>query len=107
MRLHSIMGTPPQGSRKLPSTRLLSNTAPVVSQLLFSLGTRPGLTLTVESRSVADLLLRDARVIALKLSVVSQHPPREGDVMNAQAQEASKRHVNVEHTPAHLLDQQP
>src|SRR5215213_9144028 len=107
MSLHSTVGAPPQGNEKLPSTGSLSSTAPVVSQLLFSFGTRPGLALAVEGRSVSDLLFRDVRVEAFKLSVISQQPPRDREMMDAQAHKASKRHVHIENTPTHLLDQQP
>src|SRR3954470_3830306 len=107
MSLHSTVGAPPRGSEKLPSTGSLSSTAPVVSQLLFSFGTRPGLALAVEGRSVPDLLFRDVRVIALQLWVVSQHPPWDREMMDAQAHNASERHVHIEHTPTHLLNQQP
>src|SRR4051812_46848833 len=81
MSLHSTVGAPPQGNEKLPSTGSLSSTAPVVSQLLFSFGTRPGLALAVEGRSVSDLLFRDIRVEAFKLWVVSQHLPWDREVM--------------------------
>src|SRR3954470_9180485 len=107
MSLHSTVGAPPQGNEKLPSTGALSSTAPVVSQLLFSFGPRPGLALAVEGRRVSDLLFRDIRVEAFKLWVVSQHVPRDCEMMDAQAQEASERHVHIEHTPTHLLNQQP
>src|SRR3954470_13071244 len=103
MSLHSTVGAPPRGSEKLPSTGSLSSTAPVVSQLLFSFGARPGLALTVEGRSVSDLLFRDVRVITLKLWFVSHHLPRDREMMDAQAHKAPERHIHIEDTPAHLL----
>src|SRR4029434_4487864 len=72
----------------------LGNTVPVASQLLLSLGTGPDAVLPIEGRSASDLLFRDVRVIALKLSVIGQHLPRERQMMDADPQEAAKRHIH-------------
>ena len=102
------MGPLPQPFREnsgQASTGALSNLAPVIPQLLFSLETRPTMVIAIEGWSALHLIFRDVRVIALKLGVVGKHGPGDRQMMDAYAHEPAEGHIDIEDTAAHLLDQ--
>jgi len=88
----------------LPNTSSLRRFLPIVSHRLLTLAIRPDSVLTVKGRGPSDLTFRDVRVIAFKLSVIGEHLPRDREMMDTDAHQASKRHVHVEDPATHLLD---
>src|SRR5687768_13749286 len=72
---------------------------PVVPQLLFALAVRPNQIVTVvpiERWCVPNLLLGNLSTIALKRLLIREFVPRDGAVVNPNAEKAAKRHVNIE-----------
>jgi hypothetical protein len=80
---------------------------PVVPQFLLAFAVRPDLIIPVEHGSPLHLFLTDVGPVALKILGIGELVPRNGAMVNTNAEEAAKRYVYVEDFATHLLDQQP
>ncbi len=72
---------------------------PVILHLLLTLAVRPDLIITIKRWCALHLLLGHISAVALEVFGIGELIPRDGAVVNTDAEKPAKRHIDVEGTP--------